>query len=92
MTMIDCYGHDATSERFQKREYRKHPYLIDSAEGTTYVCFSKSAKRPIHRIVENGGNTEILWAFGSWDERASLNYTSTLNDPIMISEEDAVEG
>ena len=87
--MIDCYGHSATSERYQKRDYGKRPYLIDSVGGTTYVCFSKASKRPIHRIVEGDGGTEILWAFGAWENRANLTYAATLNDPLTIADEDA---
>ncbi len=89
--MIDCYGHAATSERYQRRDYRKLPYLIAADGGTTYVCFSKSAKRPIHRIVESGGGTEVLWAFGAWDNRANLTYAATLNDPLTVDDAD-VEG
>ena len=90
-TLIDCYGHIASSKRYQRRDYKKQPYLIASDGEVTYICFSRAAKRPIHRIVENGGDTEILWAFGAWEDRANLTYTATLNDALAVDDTD-VEG
>lgn len=89
LVMIDCYGHPASSERFQRGDFRKKPYLVDKAsESVTYVCFDGTAKRAIHRISVFGTVTEIKWAFGAWTNRASLNYSATLNDPVSVDEAD----
>lgn len=87
--MIDCYEHPASSERYQRANFEKKAYLVDkSSESTTYVCFSSNPKRAIHRISVSGDVTEIAWAFGEWDNRTTLNFVNTLNDPIVIDETD----
>ena len=89
LVMIDCYGHPATSERFQRENFRKRPYLIDKrSDSVTYVCFDATAKCAIHRISVYDTETEIRWAFGAWANRASLNYSATLNDPITVDDAD----
>lgn len=86
--LIDCYGHPASSERYQKFDYAKRPYMVAEADGATYMCFSKAAKRPIHRYTEADGVTKCEWAFGAWEDRANLSYTATLNDAIAVNVED----
>ena len=87
--MIDCYGHPAASERFQRENFRKRPYLVDRADdSTTYLCFDAAPRRAIHRISVNENVTEIKWAFGSWEDREFLDYSATLNEPLPVDETD----
>ena len=69
---IDCYGFDATSVFFQRR--RLQPHRIVESGDVTYICYDDGDSRPIHRITKNGSETVVEWAYGSWNERESLNY------------------
>ena len=81
--LIDCYGYQSNSERYQRANFEKKAYLVDKVnDETTYICFDRSRIRPIHRIVVSGTVTEITWALGAWEDRAVLDYRSTLNEPI----------
>lgn len=82
---IDCYGFKETSVDYFKRKLS----AVDVAtSGTyTYIRYSKEDSGPIHRIEENAsGITYIRWAYGAWDNRASLTYTADLNSPIKIND------
>ena len=45
---IDCYGFEATSQFFKRKELDAH--LMKRVEGVLYVCFGGDAMRPIHRL------------------------------------------
>ncbi|PWM79118.1 MAG: hypothetical protein DBX90_09385 [Lentisphaerae bacterium] len=86
--LIDCYGYPSFSERYQRRGFEKKAFQVDAAaEGITYICFDSVTPRPIHRITVAGGITTIQWAFGDWENRAALDYSHTLNEPIEIEAE-----
>lgn len=85
MALIDCYGHEATTTKYGRREFAKTPYLVVVSGNTTYICFSAtSGKQPIHRVVETADGAEIAWAWGKWDERESLNYRLPLGTPAEV--------
>ncbi len=85
MALIDCYGHEASSTRYGRREYAKTPYLVVKSGNTTYICFANTeGKQPIHRIREADGVTEIAWAVGRWPERENLDFTTPLGSPIEV--------
>ena len=87
--MIDCYGHPASSERYQRDNFKKKAFLVDKADDdVTYVCFDASELRAIHRITIDGDVTEVRWAFGRWEDRENLDYSKTLNEPIMVDDAD----
>ena len=70
---IDCYGFEATSEFFKRKELDS--YLIKRIDGVLYVCFGDDEKRPIHRLDRDpGGNARLMWAYGKWEEAESLRY------------------
>ena len=45
---IDCYGFEATSQFFRRKELDAH--LMKRIDGVLYVCFGGEAERPIHRL------------------------------------------
>ena len=45
---IDCYGFEATSQFFKRKELDAH--LMKRIDGVLYVCFGGEAERPIHRL------------------------------------------
>lgn len=86
-TCIDCYGNrlDLSPLRYLSRLGFKSPYLVDASnDGVTYLGFFQTDPQPIHRITENAGVTEILWAYGDWDDRANLTYETETSKPIVI--------
>lgn len=81
----DCYGH-AIIDPFY-RQPRLTPCEVVEADGYTYMRFTTDDVGPIHRIdAAESGVTKIMWAYGAWDDRATLEYTHTLNEPIEIQE------
>ena len=91
---IDCFGNrnDLHPGRFNSPAGKKRPYIVDEAgNGVTYVCFDNKPKRTIQRSIKTDNVTTITWAFGSWDDRATLNYTATLSETLTVAVED-VEG
>lgn len=62
------------------------PYMVDeSTAGTTYICYANTAKRAIRRITEAGGVTTVEWAYGAWEQRASLEYVP-INNLVEVAE------
>ena len=85
MALIDCYGHEASTTKYGRREYAKSPYLVAKSGNATYICFSATAgKQAIHRIREADGITDIAWAFGRWTERENLSFTTPLSSPLEV--------
>ena len=82
---IDCYGFQATSEFFRRRELE--PHLLKQVEDTVYVCFGTDARRPIHRIDRSpDGDVRVMWAYGAWDEAETLAYIP-INETMNIEDE-----
>ena len=84
---IDCYGFEATSEFFRRKEL--DAYLVKNIGGILYVCFGEGEKRPIHRIDRDpGGNVRLMWAYGGWEEAESLSYVP-INETQEIEREES---
>ena len=69
---IDPYGFEATSVHFHHRKLQ--PYRVAETGSVTYLCFDDGEKRPVHRITKTDTETVIEWAYGTWADRAILNY------------------
>ena len=68
---IDCYGFEATSEFFKRKELDAH--LMKRVDGILYVCFGSDENRPIHRLDEHG-SVRLMWAYGKWEDAEALHY------------------
>lgn len=76
---------DLSSENFAPSAHLSAPYLVDEMidEGTgtktAYLCYSASDIVPITRVVTTGTlyhkQIEIMYAYGSWADRATLEYS-----------------
>lgn len=70
---IDCYGFEATSEFFRRKELDAH--LLKCVDGILYVCFGSGGNRPIHRLDrDEHGSVRLMWAYGKWSEAETLHY------------------
>lgn len=79
---IDCYGFEATSEFFRRKELPAH--LVKTIDGATYACFAATGRRAIHRIDADGeGNVRHMWAFGEWERCEDLAYVP-VNETLEI--------
>ena len=84
--LIDSYGNKSISVDYFKRKKQFHESVKDG--NFTYIRFSTDATGPIHRIDESiADNPKLLWAYGAWEDRATLTYTADLNTPIDIGAE-----
>ena len=83
-TLIDCYGHLKGSVEYMNDAFAKKAYLVDTSGSVTYICFDEKPERAIHKITVDGGTTTIAWAFGAWDDRATLAFTTPLSTPITV--------
>lgn len=83
---IDCYGFDATSQFFKKKELEA--YLVKNIDGILYVAFSDDEIRVIHRLDrDEQGSLRIMWAYGRWEEAQSLKYIP-INETMEIEEKE----
>lgn len=83
---IDCYGFEATSQFFRRKELAAH--LLKRVDGILYVCFGDGERRPIHRLDrDEHGHVRLSWAYGKWDEAESLSYVP-INQTIEIDKKD----
>lgn len=83
---IDCYGFEATSEYFKRKELDAH--LIKTEDGIIYMCFHDTPMRPIHRLdKDENGSLRIMWGYGAWSDAASLRYIP-INETMEIKRED----
>lgn len=81
---IDCYGFEATSQFFKRKELAAH--LIKTIDKITYACFTDDAQRVIHRIDrDEHGSVRHTWAYGRWDEAESLRYIP-INETMEIKD------
>lgn len=87
--IIDCFGNrnDLNPERFNSMSGKKHSHLIDEASETvTYIAFdhAEKAAQPIHKIVVDGTVTTILWGYGAWANRTTIEYDLTKNETRTV--------
>ena len=69
----DCYGFPATSEFYQKRALE--PFRVKTDGVFVYACFRDESPTAIHRLENKGdGEWEQTWAWGDWNDAASLDY------------------
>ena len=82
LMQIDCYGFEATSQFFKKKELDAH--LMKRVDGIMYVCFCGDAMRPIHRLDKDAdGSVRLMWAYGRWEDAESLHYIP-INETMEI--------
>lgn len=82
IVQIDCYGFEATSEFFKRKELDAH--LLKRTEGILYVCFGDGEERPIHRLDrDEHGSLRLMWAYGKWDDAETLSYIP-INETMQI--------
>ena len=82
---IDKYARPLVS-RSDEPEHYTFPYITDeSTAGTKYVCFDNTPKRVIWRYKTVSNVTTCEFAYGSWDQKASLTY-APINDMLEIDE------
>lgn len=80
------YGFEATSEFFRRKELDAH--LIKKIDGVLYVCYGEGELRPIHRLdKDEGGSLRLMWAYGRWDEAATLRYIP-INETMEINKKE----
>ena len=85
---IDCYGFEATSQFFKRKELGA--YLVKRVDGITYICFSNEPERPIHRLdKDENGSVRLTWAYGRWEDAESLRYIP-INETMEIKVKDEV--
>ena len=80
---IDCYGWQSTSHDYFAR--KKSAVDVAESGNYTYVRFSLDETGPVHRIEESGGEVHVRWAYGAWTDRASLDFSHELNQPMDIN-------
>lgn len=81
---IDCYGFEATSQFFKRRQLEAH--LIKRAEGIMYVCFGDEPERVIHRLdKDEHGSVRLMWAYGRWEDAETLRYIP-INETMEIKD------
>ena len=79
---IDCYGFEATSQFFKRKELDAH--LMKRIDGILYVCFGDEEMRPIHRLdKDEHGSVRLMWAYGRWDDVEHLSYVP-INQTLEI--------
>lgn len=79
---IDCYGFEATSQFFKRKELDAH--LMKRIDGILYVCFGDEEMRPIHRLdKDEHGSVRLMWAYGRWDDAENLAYVP-INQTLEI--------
>lgn len=85
--IYDHWGNRESSVNFIGSRVRDpEPYVIDEATaGTTFICYADTPNRAIRRITEADGITTVEWAYGAWEERASLNYVP-INETVEVAE------
>lgn len=83
--LIDCYGYESSSIYFRNKE--KHIHECAKSGSITYLRFSTDEVGPIHKIDETDpADRKIMWAYGAWEDRESLDYKTDKNTPLEVSE------
>lgn len=81
--LIDAWGRPAYNSNYRNAANRPAAYMVATSGAATYVCFSADDERVIQRISTADGVTTIMFAFGAWANRGSLEY-GEINMPIGI--------
>lgn len=85
---IDCYGFEATSQFFRRKELDAH--LMKRVDGILYVCFGEEALRPIHRLDKGpDGSVRLMWAYGKWEDAETLRYVP-INETMEIENKEVI--
>lgn len=81
--LIDSYGFPSTSVDYF---HRKKQFAESAKAGNyTYIRFGTEDIGPIQRLDESDpDNPKLLWAYGSWADKANLTFSVDLNTPIDI--------
>ena len=83
---IDCYGFEATSRFFKRKELDAH--LMKRVDGVMYICFGSDAMRPIHRLDKAAdGSVRLTWAYGKWEDAENLRYIP-INETMEIDQKE----
>ena len=83
---IDCYGFEATSQFFKRKELDAH--LMKRIDGILYVCFGDDEMRPIHRLdKDEHGSVRLMWGYGRWDDAENLSYVP-INQTLEIPDQE----
>lgn len=61
------------------------PYIVDASGEVTYICYFDTPRRAIHRLSTVNGVTSCHWAYGRWEDRASLTYIP-INEPMEVED------
>lgn len=85
MMLIDNMGFDEKSPFFMARELPS--YIVLPAGDMTYLCFQNTTPRTIHRVTKDPATGQVTteWAWGSWENRATLNYRP-INETMTVME------
>lgn len=83
MKTIDCYGYPINHPHYQR--IKKQAAEVVKVDTVSYIRFSLDDVGPIHRIDESVENTtQILWAYGAWTDKETLEYVTDLNTPLIV--------
>lgn len=80
---IDQYGRPAWLAEYNNESEAPAPYQVDESDSVTYIRYSADAECAVRRITVSGTVTTIEWAFGAWEERATLQYQQ-INELMAI--------
>lgn len=87
---IDCYGNRLFLDqpKYMSTRGEKANVLVDEpTDRLTYMCFDKAdaGNQPIHKVVKEGSVTTIMWGYGDWANRTTLEYPKTLNESMTVT-------
>ena len=82
--LIDAWGRPSYNPNYKNAANTPAAYQIAASGNITYIRYSDSPKNAIRKITDNSGITTIEVAFGSWENRATLEY-QPVNKPLLIN-------
>ena len=81
--VIDHFGHESTSEHFQKSE--ETAFEIVKIGTKTYIRYTNKAECAITCIDEsNADDVKVAWTYGAWADKENLTYDHPLAEAINI--------
>ena len=84
--LYDSYGFKHSQTAFYFARKGTPARVEDAGDGVCYIAYTGSGndldKCAIWRVQTTDGVTDVRWAIGAWDDRASLEYTATPDQPI----------
>ena len=81
--VIDCYGHESTSEFYRKRE--EPAFEVVKIGTKTYIRFENKDTCAIMCIDEtNVDDVKIAWTYGAWASKETLTYDHPLTETIEV--------